>query len=94
MKNILLLIFASTFHFSLNAQNNVIPCSAPEARQFDFWVGEWNLYSADTLTGTNKIYKIMDGCAVQENFEIKNKGYTGKSWSMYNPRTQSCNRHG
>lgn len=67
------------------AQNAKKPCTAPEASQFDFWVGNWQLYSADTITGSNSIYKIMDGCTVQENFSNPKTGYNGKSWSVYNP---------
>lgn len=89
MKNILLIVFSLCFYYSTTAQGRPKPCSALEASQFDFWVGEWELYSADTLTGSNNIYKIMDGCTVQENFESKNKSYTGKSWSMFNPGTKN-----
>ena len=71
------------------AQNNPKPCSVSEASQFDFWVGEWNLYSNDTITGTNSISKIMGGCTLQENFNSPKTNYTGKSWSVYNPLTKS-----
>ena len=84
------IIFVFSFLFTLNAasQNNPKPCSTPESSQFDFWVGEWDAYSADTLTATNTIKKIMDGCTVQENFESPKSNYTGKSWSVYNPQTK------
>lgn len=85
MKYLLLIMNVSfSFMFSF-AQNNARPCTAPESSQFDFWVGNWTLYSADTITGYNLIQKLMDGCALQENFESKLTGYSGKSWSMYNP---------
>ena len=79
----------SFLSLAIQAQNKQKPCSAPEAAQFDFWVGNWDLYSADTLTGTNNIYKIMDGCTVQENFESPKAGYFGKSWSVFNPQTKT-----
>ncbi len=72
--------------FSAAGQSKQKPCSLMEAGQFDFWLGNWDLYSADTLTGTNNIQKLMDGCALQENFESRASGYSGKSWSMYNPQ--------
>jgi len=74
--------------FAAHAQDNSKPCSAAEASEFDFWVGDWTLYSADTITGNNSIYKIMDGCSVQENFSNPKTGYLGKSWSVYNPQTK------
>ena len=73
------------FSFSLVAQkNNPSPCSSPEASQFDFWIGDWNLTWSDTLHGTNHVEKIMGGCTVQENFSDPNTNYLGKSWSVYN----------
>ncbi len=86
MKYLLLIVLSFIACSTSFAQNNTKPCTAPEAGQFDFWVGKWDLYSADTLTGSNTLYKVMDGCAVQENFESKGGGYSGKSWSMYNPQ--------
>jgi hypothetical protein len=49
------------------------PCLAPQQKQFDFWVGEWELSwpgqnPGETGHGTNRINRIMDGCVVQENF--------------------------
>jgi len=85
MKKYFLVSFLTLSICSVQAQNNQKPCTAPEASQFDFWIGEWDLYSADTLTGHNSIYKIMDACTVQENFSNPKTGYIGKSWSVYNP---------
>ena len=85
MKKYLLSISAFFIMLAVTAQNAPKPCSAPEASQFDFWVGNWNLFTADSSTGTNTIYKIMDGCTVQENFSNPKTGYDGKSWSVYNP---------
>ncbi|MEO8112359.1 MAG: hypothetical protein ABI594_20090 [Ginsengibacter sp.] len=71
-----------------NAQNSNSqkPCSAPEAAQFDFWVGQWDLTWNDTSHGTNRVLKIMDGCTVNENFYDPEIKYSGSSWSMYNPQ--------
>lgn len=48
-------------------------CEAAQQRQFDFWVGEWELTwpsekPGEIGHGTNTIKRIMDGCVVQENF--------------------------
>ena len=88
MKIIILATMLMFQMLTLSAQNTPRPCSAQEATQFDFWVGNWNLYSADTLTGTNTVYKVMEGCAVQENFSSPDASYIGKSWSVYSPLTK------
>jgi hypothetical protein len=52
------------------------PCSAPEQKQFDFWVGEWDLTwpgdNGEAAHGTNNIKRVLDGCIVQENFSGAN----------------------
>ena len=61
------------------------PCSSPEAGQFDFWVGKWDLTWGEDGKGTNSIEKIMDGCVIQENFDgtpsIKLKGTSVSTFS-------------
>jgi len=47
------------------------PCDAPEFRQFDFWVGDWDLsWTTDgkLQQGRNTITRILDGCVVAESF--------------------------
>ena len=35
------------------------PCSTPEYRQFDFWIGDWVVYTpAGQIAGTNKIEQV------------------------------------
>ena len=42
---------------------NAAPCSAPEYHQFDFWVGEWNVFAAgsDTQVGSSSVQSILGG---------------------------------
>lgn len=85
MKSILtIILFFLLSTFKAQAQAAAKPCSLPESSQFDFWVGDWDLAWNDTSHGSNKIYKIMDGCGVQENFSDPAMNYKGQSWSMYN----------
>ncbi len=40
-------------------------CPGPEYRQFDFWVGEWDVALPDGKpAGTNRIAPILGGCAL------------------------------
>lgn len=72
---------------TLNAQSDTTdkPCSAPEASQFDFWVGSWELTWNDTVKGTNVITKKLDGCVIHEDFSHPTENLYGQSYSVYNP---------
>ena len=72
--------------YSQNA--NVKPCSAPEANQFDFWLGNWNLTYNDTMHASNQITKELESCVIHEHFKDPATKYFGESWSVYNPKTK------
>lgn len=57
-------------------------CGAPEHRQFDFWVGEWAVTEAGKTAGTNRIERILDGCALLESWQ-GTSGYRGNSLNFY-----------
>lgn len=60
------------------------PCSAPEFKQFDFWVGSWDLTWSDSLHGTNNITKDFDNCVITEHFDSQPSGnFKGMSVSTY-----------
>ncbi len=40
-----------------------------EQRQFDFWLGEWDLSWGDGATATNSIYLDFDGHVIVESFD-------------------------
>lgn len=46
---------------------NARPCEAnPEYREFDFWIGEWDVASSGTKSESS-IQKILEGCVILEN---------------------------
>jgi len=84
---ILLLLFSAQINFTQN--NNTPPCSSIEAKQFDFWVGNWDIFwitqKGDTAYGNNNVEKILGGCVINENFITKGpQPFNGKSYSVYN----------
>ncbi|MGZ3864971.1 MAG: DUF1579 family protein [Bacteroidia bacterium] len=86
---ILLTYIMVAFAFSAFCQNiNTPPCSSPEASQFDFWLGDWNLTYSDTMHAFNKITKEMGTCVIHEHFTDPKAKYKGESWSVYNPKTK------
>jgi hypothetical protein len=59
------------------------PCSSPEYRQMDFWVGDWEVYDAKgELQGYNLVEKVLGGCALREYY-IDVGGLKATSFSMY-----------
>src|SRR4030095_7108901 len=58
------------------------PCSTPEHRQFDFWLGEWEVREAGKVAGINRITPIVGGCARREKWTGAS-GTTGTSLNMY-----------
>ncbi len=62
------------------------PCSAaPIYRQFDFWIGEWNVTDTKTgnLAGKSKIELLLGECVLMENWQPIS-GTAGKSFNIYN----------
>ena len=72
--------------FSAAAQTTPCPCCGPEYRRFDFWLGEWNVYTGDTLAGTNRITLTQDSCLLREEWTSARSGYTGTSYNFYAAR--------
>ncbi len=61
------------------------PCSIdPKARQFDFWVGEWDAYQTGTnmLAGHSVIQIASGGCMILENWTSASQPYSGKSMNF------------
>lgn len=62
------------------------PCPYPEAHQFDFWIGEWEVTENGQPAGTNSIQPKLDGCVLEENWQGASGG-AGSSFNFYNPQT-------
>ena len=62
------------------------------ARQFDFWLGEWDCtWHADGLEhiGTNSVYADLGGMVLVENFDGRpSLNYQGLSYSVYDRKAQ------
>jgi tetratricopeptide (TPR) repeat protein len=71
------------------AQQNQAPCeSRAESRQFDFWVGDWNVVTTRELTpvGRSHIERGLGDCVIWENWtSLGESAYSGKSYNAYNP---------
>ena len=52
----------------------------------DFWLGEWDVFVGDQQVGTNRITRIMKGCAVVEEWRDA-EGGEGRSLFYVEPGT-------
>jgi hypothetical protein len=58
-------------------------CSAPQHRQFDFWVGEWDVVNAaGQPAGRNRITSELGGCVLREQWAGAG-GSHGSSFNIY-----------
>jgi hypothetical protein len=61
------------------------PCSTPEYRQFDFWLGDWNVTNpAGKSAGHNHVTSEYGGCVLQEHWSGSG-GSLGSSFNIYDP---------
>jgi tetratricopeptide (TPR) repeat protein len=70
------------------ANINAYPCMGNEqARQFDFWIGEWDAYVRGTnnLAGHSKIEMASGGCMILENWTSVGSPFSGKSMNFVDP---------
>lgn len=61
-------------------------CAHENSHQFDFWIGDWEVYAEGELAGFNSIQPILDGCVLLESWS-GSKGSQGSSFNFFNPTT-------
>ena len=90
MKKPAFLIICSFLFSAIPAQNNSTENEVdPKYREFDFWIGEWDVYLTGTkdVIGYSKVESIVDGFAVRESYQSSKSKYSGTSLNKYNPVT-------
>ena len=67
----------------LTSVSHAVTCGAPENRQFDFWVGDWQVHKPDgSFAGINRVTLEYGGCVVHERYAT-GRGYSGESLNTY-----------
>lgn len=76
-----------------------VPCDDPEARAFDFWIGEWDVLNRNrrpegtrfhpTGRATDRVHAVVGGCAIVEHWrgDAIGKYILGFSIRAYDRRT-------
>jgi hypothetical protein len=68
-------------------------CATPEQRQFDFWLGHWEVFTADgKKAGDNTIEAIDGGCALIERWRGSG-GFSGTSLNSWDGSARLWRQH-
>lgn len=70
----------------------LVPCGTPEYRQFDFWLGNWEVRDpAGNVVGRNDVTLHLDGCMLMESW-TSGAGHAGMSVNFYEPTDATWNQ--
>jgi hypothetical protein len=58
-------------------------CCSEEYRQFDFWIGEWEVSNEKGLAGKSSITLSGDSCTVLEKWSSATSSFSGTSRNFY-----------
>lgn len=67
---------------SVRAQSPPPGCISSEYHQFDFWVGDWDVFEAGKSVAHVIVDKILGGCVIRERYR-EPRGYEGQSFNVY-----------
>lgn len=83
------MILTAIVSMLLQAAAAPLPCAAPEHRQFDFWVGEWDVFptTGGDKVAQSRIERLHDGCVIREQWMPTGKG-GGSSLNNYDPQAR------
>ncbi|MUP47516.1 hypothetical protein E0K83_17375 [Gramella sp. BOM4] len=90
MRSILFLLLLA-LPFSVCGQNDCA-CCTPAHDQFDFWLGEWEVFNEEgEKLGVNRIVKLEDNCLISEHWQ-GDRGGSGKSFNYFDPEDETWNQ--
>ena len=86
MLHVLSLLSAAQAAAAAAPATNAAPaCTSAEHRQFDFWLGRWDVYGPKgRLVAHSLIENVYNGCGIRENWMPLNN-QTGGSLNIYLP---------
>ena len=62
-------------------------CESEKHRQFDFWIGEWDVTANGKPAGRNRIEIRHGGCALAEHWVSTRSDFSGSSLNAYDQAT-------
>jgi hypothetical protein len=92
-RHLFMIVFFALIATPSSARGDITSCSRPEFRQFDFWVGDWDVVDENgKAAGRNSITLEQNGCAVIERWTSA-KGGTGFSLNHFDPLSARWKQH-
>jgi hypothetical protein len=76
---------ASDDHPPTGEPPSSVRCAGPAYRQFDFWIGDWDVFEVERPTvvvAHARVDLILNGCVLHEVYEGLD-GHKGESFSIY-----------
>jgi hypothetical protein len=70
---------------STEKPQRLAPCAGPAYRQFDFWIGDWDVFEIErptVIVAHARVEMILNGCVLHEVYESLD-GHKGESFSIY-----------
>lgn len=66
---------------------STLPCQTAEFRQFDFWIGDWDVHNpAGQKVGDNLVTREQDGCLLVEHWKSARGIESGTSFNYFDIR--------
>ena len=90
MKALMCILFVASTAWAQQQMPEPHACKKdPAYNKLDFWVGDWDVFEknekgVEEKAGTDLVEKVLDGCAVIENWKSAD-GFEGKSLFYYRP---------
>lgn len=79
----LLLVAAGSPGAAQQSGTPPLPCTAAEHRQFDFWLGEWEVLVPGKPASRSRISALFGACGIREEYWANGGQYEGSSFNMY-----------
>ena len=88
IRRLTLVLLLGLLPAALGAQNAApaFGCGEASQRQFDLWLGRWDVTVGGNAAGTNEITLEEDGCLLHEHW-VGSRGGTGQSLNWYDRGT-------
>src|SRR4051794_2136070 len=69
---------------ALGQSSNPASCTSSEYRQFDFWIGDWDVFESGSSTSSAhvRVDRILGGCVLREHYE-DSTALVGESLTTY-----------